>query len=63
MNILKNEMARRILLGQARHLFNAGGAALATNGYVTGSEAETLAGAATIVLAMLLSAFSGEKRQ
>ena len=63
MNILRNAITRRIILGQVRHLLNAGGAALATNGYVTGSEAETLVGAATIVISMALSALSGEKRQ
>lgn len=63
MKLLGNPMAQRIILGQVRHLFNAGGAALATNGYVSGSEAETLVGAGMILVSMALSALAGEKRQ
>lgn len=56
--ILSNPTFVAIVTGQLRHLATLGGTALATNGYIGGSEVEVFAGAAVTLASMLLSAVS-----
>jgi len=56
--ILTNPTFLSIVTGQLRHLATLGGTALATNGYIGGSQVEVFAGAAVTLVSMLLSAIS-----
>lgn len=60
---MPNAILLKILLGQVRHLLTVVGGMLVTNGYASTSDVEILTGAATIVVGMVWSAITKEKRQ
>lgn len=47
-----------IIMGQLRHYVSAGGASLATYGYMAGSQVEVFTGAVMTLLGIVLSAIS-----
>ena len=57
-SILTSQTLMPIIVGQIRHAVTAGGAALATSGYIAGSQVETLTGAVMVIVSLVLSAIS-----
>ena len=56
--LLTNPTVQSVIAGQIRHAAGAIGAALATSGFIGGSEVEKFTGAATVLLVMLWSAIA-----
>lgn len=56
--ILTNPTVLSIINGQLRHWATVAGTALATNGFIGGSDVQVFAGAAVTLASMVLSALS-----
>lgn len=51
-----------VILGLVRHLLGAGGAALATNGWIDAAQSEQLVGAVLTIAAIAWSAWDKKKK-
>lgn len=57
-SIFTSPVLQPILMGQLRHLVTAGGTALATSGWIEGSQVSTFVGAVIALTSLALSAIS-----
>ena len=57
-SILNSPALQPIIMGQIRHLVTMGGTALATSGYIGGSDAVVVTGAVMALIAVIWSAIA-----
>lgn len=57
-SLLSSPVLLPVITGQIRHFVSIAGAALATSGYIGGSDVEVLTGAVMVIVSLLLSALS-----
>lgn len=57
-SLLNSPALQPVIMGQMRHLVTVGGTALATGGYIEGSDISAFAGAVMVLLSLVMSAIA-----